>query len=128
MRRIALLVPAALALLLGGCPQDPDDPTGEACLAFQECGECAGQPQCGWCMEGGAGTCIPARSETDRDTPPASCTGADETWHTAIPDHPSLEGPPYCPRVASPEAQAPADEASGGGETEVGENDMLEGT
>lgn len=116
MPRTRFLLAAGLSLVLLGCPQGPDDPTGEGCLAFDECGECAGQPQCGWCMEGGAGTCIPARSETDRATPPASCTGAGNTWHTQIPDHVSLQGAPYCPRVAPPDAQAPADDTTGGEE------------
>lgn len=116
MRRFRFLVPVAFAIALGGCPQGPEENTGEACLGFEECGGCAAQPQCGWCMEGGAGTCVPARSETDRDTPPDSCAGAGKTWHSRIPDHPSLEGPPYCPRVPSPAEDEPAQEQDTSGD------------
>ena len=114
MRTSSLATGAALAaLFLLGCPRPPEERTGVACLEHTECGVCVAQPQCGWCMHEGVGSCIPNVGETEPGTPPQSCTDVGETWHFRIPDDPALpEGPPYCPRVASPD-EAPASEGAG---------------
>lgn len=96
----------------GGPDRDPDVRDESACANFTGCGECGGQPQCGWCITDGVGRCIANAGETERSTVPSECAG---TWHWRIPDDPALPAgePPYCPEVASAGDEA---EIEAGGE------------
>ncbi|MDQ3033476.1 MAG: hypothetical protein M3Y87_13740 [Myxococcota bacterium] len=64
----AIAVAAVLqcAVLLGGCP--PSDPV-PGCNTAENCGQCVGIRDCGWC--GAEQACIRGNSET----PPATCAG-----------------------------------------------------
>ncbi len=106
------LIGAGLAaLLLAGCGPNrtgPEIRDTSACANFTGCGECAGQPQCGWCVVDGVGRCIGNAAEDDRETTPSACTGS---WHYRIADDPALPAgeAPYCPAVASAGDEAPVD-------------------
>jgi hypothetical protein len=108
----------ALALTASGCPQ-PDSRDPEACMRFAGCGECVGQPQCGWCMDGAEGRCVPNRGEDERDEPPAGC-GEGKTWHYRIRDDPALpSGAPYCPEVPDEDDEDDEEEATSGHEEDA---------
>lgn len=112
MARYVIMVGLA-GLLLAACGNSrtrPDDRDTSACANYTGCGECAGQPQCGWCITGGVGRCIGNVAEDDRAAVPSECTG---TWHYRIPDDPALPAgeAPYCPAVASAGDEVPAGEA-----------------
>lgn len=97
---------------------DPDVRTGDACASFAGCGECVGQPQCGWCVTDGVGRCMANRGETAPAEAPETCA-APGAWHYLIRDDQSLpEGAPYCPPVAAPE-QTSGDEAAAIAEEEA---------
>lgn len=108
----SLIVVGFFSLMLSTCGPsrtDPDPRDGDACASYTGCGECAGQPQCGWCITEGVGRCIASDGETDRASTPSACTGS---WHFRIADDPELPAgePPYCPAVPSPEDTAGAEE------------------
>ncbi len=89
---------ALMAASLVGCPRPPDERTASACAEYASCGVCAAQPQCGWCMQGDEGVCIPNRGEGQPAEAPDSC-GDGHHWHFLIADDPALpEDAPYCPR------------------------------
>lgn len=92
---------ALMGVTLVGCPRPPDDRTANACAEYETCGVCAAQPQCGWCMEGGDGVCIPNQGEDNPSEAPTSC-GEGRSWRFLIADDPALpDDAPYCPREES---------------------------
>jgi hypothetical protein len=105
------------AAACGNPATQPTDRDTSACAQYTGCGECVGQPQCGFCMIDGQGRCVANAGETTPETPAAACAG---TWHYLIRDDQSLpEGAPYCPAVAPPEAQTSGDEAAETAEEEA---------
>lgn len=112
MRSILASFCLLVAMACGPSEMKPDDRTPDACARFTTCGECVGQPQCGFCITDGVGRCVANRGETNPSEPPEDCAPP-STWHYLIRDDQSLpEGAPYCPPVAPPEAA----DSSGGEE------------
>jgi len=109
------------ALACGPNRMTPDQRTADTCPTFTGCGECVGQPHCGWCVTDGVGRCVANRGETEPAEPPEACAPPG-TWHYLIRDDQSLpDGAPYCPPVAAPETSGHenADEATLSGEEEA---------
>jgi hypothetical protein len=106
-----------MAVACGPRATDPSVRTDDACAQYTGCGECVGQPQCGWCITEGQGRCAANAGETSPSEPAEACGG---TWHYLIRDDQSLpEGAPYCPAVAPPEQQTSGEEAAETAEEEA---------
>lgn len=97
-RASSLIGLLGMAVVATACPADPDPkvPTPEFLAGLKVCGECASQPNAGWCgpTTGTAGRCMAADEASGRPKP-ADCR---EDWFTMASD-PDEPDPPYCPAL-----------------------------